>query len=349
MSDIPIYLIAFAMAFVGTGLVRRYAQARRVLDIPNERSSHVTPTPRGGGLAIVIAVLVGVVAVIVREHRVGAILIALLGGGIVVAAVGFLDDHHGLRPGLRLAAHFGAALWALAWLGAPASLRVGGHFISLGWEGYFLAAAGIVWTLNLFNFMDGIDGIAASEAIFIAGGGAALALIKGHAGAVPVTPFIVAASCLGFLLWNWPPAKIFMGDVGSGYLGYVIAVLALAAAKHDPVALWEWWILGGVFFVDATATLLRRLVRGERVYEAHRSHAYQWLARRWRGHLPATLSVVAVNFLWLFPWAWVASVFPRSAAWICATALLPLTVLALAIGAGKREGESSAQVGGRAI
>jgi Fuc2NAc and GlcNAc transferase len=364
VSGFLIYLITFAIAFVGTGVVRWYAQARRVLDIPNERSSHVAPKPRGGGLAIVIAVLAGVLAVAVREHRQGSLLIALVGGGVVVAAVGFLDDHHGLRPEVRLAAHLGAAFWALAWLGNLPPLQVGGHLISLGWGGYLLGAAAIVWTLNLFNFMDGIDGLAASEAIVIACGGAALVLIKGdlgagsgtlqalmsgRAGAVPVTGFILAAACLGFLLWNWPPAKIFMGDVGSGYLGYVIAVLALAAAKHNPVALWEWWILGGVFFVDATVTLLRRLLRGERVYEAHRSHAYQWLARRWGGHLPATLSVVAVNLLWLCPWAWVASVFPRRAAWICATALLPLTVVVLAVGAGKREGRSSTPVSGRAI
>jgi Fuc2NAc and GlcNAc transferase len=309
-------------------------------------------------------VLGGVLTVAVREHRLGSLWVALVGGGVVVAMVGFLDDHQGVSPGLRLAAHFGAAFWALVWLGGVPPLRIGGHLIALGWGGYLLGAAGIVWTLNLFNFMDGIDGIAASEAIIIACGGATLALIKGHLGAgsdtlqtlmsgtadaVPVTGVILAAACLGFLLWNWPPAKIFMGDVGSGYLGYVIAVLALAAAKHNPVALWEWWILGGVFFVDATATLLRRLLRGERVYEAHRSHAYQWIARRWGGHLPATLSVVAVNLLWLCPWAWVASVFPRRAAWICATALLPLTVLALALGAGKRERTSPTPVSGRAI
>lgn len=364
MSELLIYLMTFAIALVGTGVVRRYAQARRVLDVPNERSSHASPTPRGGGLAVVIAVLTGILTVAVRGHRHGGFLVALLGGGVVVAAVGFLDDHHGVPPWLRLVAHFGAAVWALVWLGGVPPLDISGHLIALGWGGYFLGAAGIVWTLNLFNFMDGIDGIAASEAIFIACGGAALALFKGHlgagsatphalmsgtAGAVPVVGFILAAACLGFVLWNWPPAKIFMGDVGSGYLGYFIAVLALAAAKHNPVAFWEWLILGGVFFVDATVTLLRRLLRGERVYEAHRSHAYQWLARRWRGHLPATLSVVAVNLLWLFPWACVASVFPRRAAWICATALLPLTVLALVIGAGKREGKSSKQVGSRAI
>jgi glycosyltransferase WbpL len=364
VREFLIYLMTFAIAFVGTGVVRRYAQARRVLDIPNERSSHAAPKPRGGGLAIVIAVFAGVLCEAIREHRNEGLLMALIGGGVVVAAVGFLDDHRGVPPGLRLAAHFGAAFWALMWLGGVAPLRIGGHLIALGWGGYLLGAGGIVWTLNLFNFMDGIDGIAASEAIFIACGGGALALIEGHLGAgsdrlqalmsgtpgaVPVTGFILAAASLGFLLWNWPPAKIFMGDVGSGYLGYVIAVLVLAAAKHNAVALWEWLILGGVFFVDATVTLLRRLLRGERVYEAHRSHAYQCLARRWGGHLPATLSVVAVNLLWLFPWAWVACVFPRRAAWICAAALLPLTVVALAVGAGKREGRSSTQVSGRAM
>src|SRR5438094_479119 len=129
--------------------------------------------------------------------------------------------------------------------------------------------------------MDGIDDIASSEPTFVAWSGAALTA-PAASGAAAV---ILGATCLGFLRWNWPPARIFMGDVVSGYLGYVIAVLALASTREDPVAIWVWLILGGVFFVDPTVTLLWRLLRGERVYEAHRSHTYQWLARRCGGHL----------------------------------------------------------------
>ncbi len=128
-----------------------------------------------------------------------------------------------------------------------------------------------------------------------------------------------------------------MGDVGSGYLGFVIAVLALADAHDHPGAIWTWLILGGVFFVDATVTLARRLARGERPYEAHRTHAYQWLSRRWGSHRKVTLAVLAVNVCWLFPIAWWAASSPTQAWWLTIVALLPLVVLALAAGAGRPE------------
>jgi Fuc2NAc and GlcNAc transferase len=148
---------------------------------------------------------------------------------------------------------------------------------------------------------------------------------------------IFCAASAGFLIWNWPPAKIFMGDVGSGYLGYVIAVLAMAATRDSPVAVWVWLILGGVFFVDATVTLARRSLTGERLHEAHRSHAYQWLARRWRSHRRVTLSVLAVNVFWLLPAAWLAMRYPRFAVWSLAGAFVPLIIVAIAAGAGLRE------------
>jgi Fuc2NAc and GlcNAc transferase len=128
-----------------------------------------------------------------------------------------------------------------------------------------------------------------------------------------------------------------MGDVGSGYVGFVIATLALATAGQRPVAAWIWLILGGVFFVDATVTLLRRLMRGERVHEAHRTHAYQWLARSWNNHRRVTLTVLAINLLWLLPCALWATLRPARAATITLVALAPLVALAVAAGAGRSE------------
>jgi Fuc2NAc and GlcNAc transferase len=164
-------------------------------------------------------------------------------------------------------------------------------------------------------------------------------LLSLHVSPVDVAPVaaLCSAAAAGFLLWNWPPAKIFMGDVGSGYLGYVLAILALAATIRDPVAVWVWLILGGAFFVDATVTLARRTIRGDRLYEAHRSHAYQWLARRWGSHLPVTVTLLALNLLWLFPAAWLAERYPALALWILIAAYLPLIVLALVAGAGRPE------------
>jgi Fuc2NAc and GlcNAc transferase len=164
-----------------------------------------------------------------------------------------------------------------------------------------------------------------------------LGALGGESVKMSAVGLLIGASCAGFLLWNWPPARIFMGDVGSGYLGYVIAVLALAASRESPASLWTWLILGGVFFVDATVTLARRLLRGERVYEAHRSHAYQWLARRWGSHKSVTMTVTAVNLLWLLPCASFAARYPQWDLWTVLVALIPLGVGAIAAGAGRRE------------
>jgi Fuc2NAc and GlcNAc transferase len=188
--------------------------------------------------------------------------------------------------------------------------------------------------------MDGIDGIAASEAVFVALAGALIALYSGASGSASIIALVFAAACLGFLLWNWPPAKIFMGDVGSGYMGYLVAVLALLAGRDNPVALLVWLILGGIFFMDSTVTLVRRVARRERASEAHRSHAYQWLARRWGSHRSVTLATIAINLLWLLPCAFLAATRPRFAGWMVVVALLPICIGALLAGAGRRESRS---------
>ncbi|MGB6606110.1 MAG: glycosyltransferase family 4 protein [Steroidobacteraceae bacterium] len=329
-------IVSFATAALLTALVRRFALARGVLDVPNSRSSHSTATPRGGGLAIVATATaaLGVLAALGSVPL--ALFLALAGGGLVVAAVGFADDHLNVPAGPRLAVHVLAAAWAVWCLGGLGGVRVGEHVAQLGWAGGVLAVLAIVWTLNLFNFMDGIDAIAASEAIFVACAGAFLAAGSGPGG-VSAAAWVFAGTCGGFLLWNWPPARIFMGDVGSGYLGYVIAVLGLQATHGDAAALWVWLILGAVFFVDATATLIRRSLRGERVHQAHRSHAYQWLSRRWGGHRDVTLLVLAVNLVWLVPWAILARHFPGHAWVMTLLALLPLAAAVIAAGAGRRE------------
>jgi Fuc2NAc and GlcNAc transferase len=332
-----IVVAAFLLAALLTGVARRLALSRGVLDVPNARSSHEAPTPRGGGAAIVLSaaaawIVLGLIGVAQTN-----IVIALSGGGIAIAAIGLLDDRFRLSARIRLSVHFAAALWALVWLNGLPPIQVGEHVIVLGWAGYLLGMLGIVWTLNLFNFMDGIDGIAASEAIFVVCGGILLVLVNEGRHPHPAIGLAFAAACCGFLLWNWPPARIFMGDVGSGFLGYVIAVLAVIEAHESALAFLVWLILGGVFFVDATVTLARRLLRGERLYEAHRTHVYQCLARRWRSHRRVTLAVLAVNVLWLLPMAMFAARSPAHAPMFLAAALAPLIVLAFAVGAGASE------------
>jgi Fuc2NAc and GlcNAc transferase len=263
---------------------------------------------------------------------------ALLGGGLLVAVVGLADDRRALPPGVRLAAQTLAAVWALGWLGGISQVQVGAHLVQLGWSGSVLAVLGMLWSVNLFNFMDGIDGLAASEAVFVAASAAILAALPPPNPQIAALAWILAWTCAGFLCWNWPPARIFMGDVGSGYLGYAIALLALADVRSRPAAVWVWLILGGVFFVDATVTLSRRWLRRERIYQAHRQHAYQWLARRF-GHLRITVTVLLVNLVWLLPCAALASRRPVLAAAMVIAALAPLAVVALLAGAGRREAD----------
>ena len=327
--------IAVAVA-VGSALltarVRRLALAHGVLDVPNLRSSHRIPTPRGGGAAIVVTATAAFCVLaalgVLDTHFLAALL-----GGLAVAVVGFLDDRRPVRARVRLAVHFGAAAWALWCLGGLPPLRVGGQLVALGGLGNVLGVFLIVWTLNLFNFMDGIDGLATSEAIFVAWCGALLE----PGAAVPAAGIVLGAACCGFLFWNRPPARIFMGDVGSGFLGYVLGVLIIAATRTDSTAPWNWLILGGVFFVDATVTLVRRAARGDRVFEAHRSHAYQWLARRWGSHGRVTVAVTVLNCLWLLPLAYWSSASPGQAVWMTLVALALLLMLAIAAGAGRAE------------
>jgi Fuc2NAc and GlcNAc transferase len=325
---------ALAAALLLTELMRRIAVGSGVLDVPNPRSSHGVPTPRGGGVAIVLVTSAGLTVLALRGVLRPELLYALSGGGLAVALVGFVDDRRSSSAPVRLTVHFAAALWALWWLGGLPPLRVGTHLLTSGWLGYVFGALGIVWAINLFNFMDGIDGIAASEAIFVA---VAASLVLPVNAGIGLAALTFAAACGGFLVWNFPPARIFLGDVGSGYLGYVIVVLAVAATRDNPVALWVWLILGGAFFVDATVTLVRRTLRNERVHQAHRSHAYQWLARRWRSHGKVTLAVLAVDVLWLLPGALLAARWPSYAVTAVIVAFVPLALLALAVGAGRRE------------
>jgi len=258
---------------------------------------------------------------------------ALLGAGGGVALLGFADDHGHIAARWRLLGHFCAAIWALYWLNGLPALEVFGLSFDLGWTGYALLAVYLVWLLNLYNFMDGIDGIASVEAISCCLGGVLLLWLTGHAeSALPLA--ILAAAVGGFLLWNFPPARIFMGDAGSGFLGMLLGIFSIQAAIIDPVLFWAWLILLGVFIVDATFTLLRRFWRGQRVYEAHRSHAYQHATQQIGRHLPVTVVVALINMFWLLPLALLVGLDYLDGLAGVAIAYLPLIILARYFGAG---------------
>jgi len=207
-----------------------------------------------------------------------------------------LDDRRGMSAVVRASVHVSAAGWAVWCFGGFPTLSLGTSTIPLGVAGSVLAVIGIAWLTNLYNFMDGIDGIAASEALVVGVvGGILLAAEK--APGLSLVALSLAGAVAGFLALNWPPAKIFMGDVGSGLLGYAFGVLAIASERENAVPAAVWMILLAVFIVDATATLIRRMLNGERWFEAHRSHAYQRAVQSGFSHRDVTTGVVGINML----------------------------------------------------
>jgi len=274
VSLLAVFAAAGVSSWLLTGVARRWMAARGTLDVPNERSSHSVPTPRGGGLAIAAVVFAGLLAGTLLGWLRLEVGVALLGGGLLVGAIGWADDCYNLTYRPRLAVHFAAALWTLYWLGGFPRLDVGAGSLALGAAGWLVAALGIVWAVNFYNFMDGIDGIAGGEAVVVGTGGGLLLLAAGATDLAGLS-FLIAAASAGFLVWNWAPARIFMGDVGSGVLGYLFAALAVASENRGAVPMLVWVLLLGVFVVDATVTLVRRALDREVVFNAHKKHAYQ--------------------------------------------------------------------------
>lgn len=276
-------LIYLLLSAAGTWLARRYALHRQLIDEPGERRSHTTATPRGGGIAIVAALLVATVALGLRMPSYAPLAAAFAVGLALIAGIGLIDDHRPLSPWLRLAVH------ALAAAGFGYAY---GHVTGQWWLA-LCGFAGVLVLTNVWNFMDGINGMAATQAAIAAAG---LALLGG-----PVWAWLalaLMAACLGFLPFNFPRARIFMGDVGSGALGYAVAALSILAAgrlgDRAPALLLPLM----PFLVDSGLTLMRRVLRGERWWTAHAQHAYQVWARE-VGHSRVTLvyafySVLAV-------------------------------------------------------
>lgn len=263
-----------AIGAIGTWLARMYAVQRNLIDHPGERRSHDMATPRGGGIAIVIALLVATLALAMRDPMRAAQLAGFAVALVLVAGIGWWDDHRPLSTWLRLGVH------AIA-----ASILSFVVFLAFGdtWLSIVTFIAALVLT-NVWNFMDGIDGLAASQAAMVA---AVFAAVSGNAWSW--LGWALVAACLGFLPFNFPRARIFLGDVGSGALGFAIAALTVTAVGGHGIP-WPLALLPlSAFVIDAGLTLARRVARRERWWTAHTQHAYQGMARRVGGHVPVAL------------------------------------------------------------
>lgn len=280
--------------WLGTGVILRILERRTVLDLPNERSSHAMPIPRGAGIAVIAVIVLAWLLASRASPLAPPVDWSILGCLLALSALSFLDDLRGLPQLWRLGAHAVAVAVGISTF-ADGTLFF--HGLLPGTADHVLAGAVWIWFVNLYNFMDGIDGISGVETIAI---GAGLSLVAAL-GAAPVVigyaGAIAAGAAAGFLFWNWAPARIFLGDVGSIGLGYLLGwlLLSLAAAGHWAAAL----ILPAYYLADATVTLLRRAFNGEKIWRAHHGHYYQRAARALASHRIVSGWIAAANMILL--------------------------------------------------
>lgn len=332
---ITVLALIFFLSCTGTWELRKIAFRHHLLDIPNRRSSHHTPVPRTGGLAILLSFYLGGVFLALTGRLEIPHLLELGVCGLGIAIVGFLDDLFHLSALLRLIVHF-LCVFAAVYFFIPVEklFSVWGAVLPFV-PVKFLLVVGVVWLLNLYNFMDGIDGLAGAEAISAALGAGIILSFNGEVeNYLPILLVLVAAT-LGFLVWNWPPAKVFMGDAGSSFIGFCFGIFALLTASSTGLSLSTWGILLASFVVDSTVTLVVRIRRGKKFYRAHRSHAYQILARRAGSHLKVTLGYTAVNWLFLFPLACFSVYKPGYGPYMVIFSYSLLAILCIFIGSGR--------------
>ncbi len=280
------YISIIVLSFILTFLVREYALRKKIIDVPNERSSHSVPTPRGGGLAIVLSFYIGLVIFYLNGKISNELFFALI-CSLPIVIVSLVDDIVTVSSKVRFIVQTASAALALYLLGGVNKLdfvlfKIEGEWINL------LILLGMVWLINLYNFIDGIDAYAATEAIFVSIG----AYILFHNEIF----LLLAASVSGFLPFNWPKAKIFMGDVGSAFLGFVFAVF-IVYYIHKEVSIIYWLILLALFWFDATLTLARRIKNKEPFTKPHRKHAYQRAVQAGFTHKQTVIVAMIINLV----------------------------------------------------
>ena len=333
MLVLSILASTFFASLAFTWMLRNYAIKNSLIDIPNHRSSHSIPTPRGGGVAIVIATTISLCCFFFLDFISLREILCFLGAGLLIAVIGFADDHGHIPASFRLIFHFAAAAWGLYWLEGFPVITIFYEPIDIGFLGEIFALLYLVWLLNLYNFMDGIDGIASIEAITVCVGALILHFLTSDTQTwVIIATLLTAVS--GFLIWNFPPAKIFMGDAGSGFIGLTLGLLSIHSAFFNPDFFIAWLILLALFIVDSTLTLLRRICSGQKVHEAHRSHAYQYASRLFKSHKLISLSVGAINLCWLLPIALLVALGKYNSFVLLLIAYIPLVLAAIYFKAG---------------
>lgn len=342
-------LSSFALVAVLSAGVIRYGPRFGLLDTPVARSAHVAPKPLGGGAALAAPYFLCVIW-FVASAAISESALAYL-GCLFIVVLGFSDDRWQLSSKVRLPVQFIVSVAAVRAIGVD-SVDFGFFSLSEPLTLSLLAVLSLVWLCNLTNFMDGIDGIAASQllvtslsCVVLLVGLDAAAGESGEHDVVLTLSVVLAASAAGFLLWNWSPASLFMGDAGSGFIGFALGLLALESLVTQRMSVWSWVLLLGVFIADTAVTLLVRIIRGERWYEGHSQHAYQILSRRLNSHPRVVGGVILINICWLLPLAWVAGILPHYGVLFATIGLAPLLLGCYRLGAGRADlGEEPIQL-----
>ena len=309
------------------GIFYRYNNIPNLIDVPNSRSSHASPTLKGGGVVIMFTFIAFLMGLYYLDILSSKIYLDLVMCSCVIGLVGFMDDIKEVNPRIRLLMHFLTAAIGLYLLNGFKEVLFLGDTVNLGLLGNVLAMIYIVWFLNLYNFMDGIDGIASLQAITVCGAFAFINFWIFPSFDLWKVSLLFTSCILGFLYWNFPKAKIFLGDTGSGFIGLFLALFSIEAANNQPVLLWAFLILMSVFLVDATLTLFYRIYNNEVIFKAHSSHAYQKATTIFNSHILVTNFICLINLLWLFPMAFLVALGLIQGIVGLGIAIFPLTLL----------------------
>jgi Fuc2NAc and GlcNAc transferase len=293
-------LAALLATIAGTRAFQLFAINRGIVANPNFRSLHQRPMPRGGGIVFSFVFLIAVAVLWLFDVIAQDMIWGLVFGGAIATVFGFVDDVVEVGTKSKLAAQSGLAAWVLFSVGGKPLLGLPGvpYLFDL-----LLSWFALVWLMNLYNFMDGIDGMAASGATFICSAAIVSLLLVGGGSEIILVLGLLAVCSIGFLVFNWPPATIFMGDSGSLFLGYCFGTLIAITITGGQISLWTWLILFAYFAGDTSTTTILRMFMLKRWYGAHRSNAYQNLARIWGSHLKVVRWVWIYHLLWIFPLA----------------------------------------------
>jgi len=327
--SVILFVCVFSISWIGVFLYRKLAIRKDILSNPNFRTLHEQPVPRGGGIIFSLIFVASVFWLWLLNYLSNNLFLVLGVGGCAATLFGFIDDVKDIRASRKLAIQIFLSGWVLFWLNREGLLQV-------DWLPLFVVTPlflfFLVWVMNAYNFMDGVDGMAASGAFFVTGTLTLLMLLINGSFELAVLFFVLMSSVGGFMVFNWPPASIFMGDAGSIFLGYIFGSFILITVMNGEISVWTWLIVFGYFFADTTLTQIARVILVKKWYGGHRSHAYQNLARITGSHFKVTAGVVAYHVIWLLPLAFWTVLQSEMEIVAVILAILPSSVLAYKYG-----------------